>query len=62
MYTFYQKSMVTKANMLQRSAVMEGTKVSTASAEYRRRWKNMSLQVNNNEFEKVTQDYSNDLA
>ena len=62
MYTFYQKPMATKVNMLKRSAVMEGTKVSTASAEYRRMWKNMSLQVSTEEFERVTQEYTNDLA
>ena len=61
-YTFYQKPMATKVNMLKRSAVMEGIKVSPVSAEYRRRWKNMSLQVSSQEFEKVTQEYMNDLA
>ena len=62
LYTFYQKPMATKVNMLKRSAVMEGTKVATVSAEYRRRWKNMSLHISSEEFEKVTQEYTDDLA
>ena len=60
-YTFYKKPMASQISILRRCAIMEGTKVSTTSAELRRRWRNISEYCEKSEFESVTQDYMDDL-
>ena len=60
-YQFFKKPMASPISILQRSAMMEGCKVATASAEFRRRWKNSSESTSREVFEKITRDYVNDL-
>ena len=48
--------------MLQRSAITKKSKVSTAVAEYRRRWKNTLRLLPKEEFQRVTSEYSDELA
>ena len=57
MYAFYKKPMASPFGILKRSAMMEGTKVATASAEFRRRWKNTSPGCSKSDFEKITRGY-----
>ena len=48
--------------MLQRSAITKKSKVSTAVAKYRRRWKNILRLLPKEEFQCVTSEYSDELA
>merc|ERR1711954_146269 len=57
MYKFYKKPMASPFGIMKRSAMMEGTKVSTASSEFRRRWKNTSVGCSQDEFEMITKGY-----
>ena len=45
MYVFYRKPMATPFGILSRSAMNQNTKVSTASSELKRRWKNTTSYV-----------------
>ena len=62
LYRFYKKPMASRCQMLQRSAITEKAKVSTAVSEYRRRWKNTSRLLPATEYERITADYSDELA
>ena len=48
--------------MLLRSAITKKSKVSTAVAEYRRRWKNTLRLLPKEEFQHVTSEYFDELA
>ena len=61
-YEFYMKPMTNKLGLLKRSALSENTKVSSASAEYMRRWKNCSLGLSKKQMEEITMDYSDALC
>ena len=61
-YSFYKKPMASPLGILERSAMGENCKVSTASAELRRRWKNTSRFCTREEFERVTRDYVDTLT
>ena len=60
-YEFYMKPMTNRLGLLRRSALSENTKVSSASAEYMRRWKNCSLWVSKKQMENIAMDYSDAL-
>ena len=53
--------MASRIGILRRSGIMEGTKVSTASAEFIRRWKNTTIFCSREIFEKITREYAEDL-
>ena len=53
-YCFHKKPRANKLRILKRSAIQEGTKVATATAEFLRRWKLTSLHAPKSEFEAVT--------
>ena len=60
-YLFYQKSMTNKLGILKRSAISEGTKVSTACAEVMRRLKNTSMFASREQVEEVLTEYMDNL-
>ena len=60
-YEFYKKSMASRIGILQRSAVTENMKVATASAEFKRRWRNSSEHLSKEIMTKITQSYAEDL-
>ena len=60
-YKFYKKPMATKIGILARSAMMDNTKITTASAELTRRWKNTSEFCEKQVFERITKEYMDDL-
>ena len=62
LYKFYKKPMAAILTTLARSAAPESSKVSTATAEVIRRWKNTSTLLSKEEFERITLDYSDDLS
>ena len=62
LYRFYKKPMASKLGILGRSAVPEGTKVSTAVSEVRRRWKNTSWMTSKKTVEDITLEYMDELA
>ena len=62
LYKFYKKPVSSKLGILGRSACPEKQKVSTATAEYLRRWKNTSTLAEKEEIETITIDYSDELA
>ena len=57
MYVFYRKPMATPFGILSRSAMNQNNKVSTASSELKRRWKNTTCYVSKRVFEKITKEY-----
>merc|ERR1711954_13817 len=61
-YSFYKKPMASPLGILERSAMGENCKVSTASAELRHKWKNTSRFCTKEEFEGVTRDYVDTLT
>ena len=61
LYKFYKKPMASQHSMLQRSAITEKCKVSTAVQEYKRRWKNTSQYLPRQVYEEITQAYSDEL-
>ena len=62
LYKFFKKPMAAKLTTLSRSAAPESSKVSTATAEVLRRWKNTSVNLTKQTFEEITLDYSDDLS
>ena len=61
-YGFYKKPMASKLGILKRSAIQEGTKVSTAVAEILKRWKLTSLHAPRREVEEVMKEYADCLT
>ena len=61
LYRFYSKPMASKLGILKRSAVSEGTKVSTACSEILRRLKTTSTLISKKIFEEVTSKYMDNL-
>merc|ERR1711954_251038 len=59
---FYKKPMSSRLGILRRSAVTENTKVSTASSEFQRRWKNSSEHLPKEVMEEITAEYAGDLV
>ena len=53
--------MASPITILRRTAMMENCKVSTASSEYRRRWKNSSKASSKESFEQITQEFTDAL-
>ena len=62
MYKFYKKPMAATLTMLARSAIAEGTKVATASAELLRRLKRTSTYLGTETVEDILMKYMDDLA
>ena len=60
-YVFYKKPMATRLGILQRSACNENIKVSTACAEFIRRWKNCSETTPKETIKKISTEYADDL-
>ena len=56
-YLFYRKPMSSPFGILRRSAMCENTKVATAAAELKRRWKNSSQCIRKSKFEQITREY-----
>ena len=56
------KPMANRLTLLQRSAMQENLKVSTAASEILRRWKSTSEFLPRQEFERITSEYMDDLA
>ena len=62
MYAFYAKPMSNPLTILRRSAMPEGTKVSTVSSEILRRWKCSSEHLSGATMETITVKYMDRLA
>ena len=60
-YMFYSKPMTNPLSILRRSALAEGSKVSTAASEVMRRLKNCSENVDKKTVEEVLQRYADNL-
>ena len=53
--------MATRLGILRRSAVTEGVKVSTATAEFLRRWRNCSTWTDPQTMKEITSEYADDI-
>ena len=62
LYRFYKKPMAATLTMLARSAIPEGSKVATVSAEIIRRLKRTSTFLGTGVFEQIIRKYMDDLA
>ena len=60
-YKFYKKPVASRLGILNRSAVPEKTKVTTATDEILRRWRNTCANLDREVFEEITREFMDDL-